>query len=298
MFRGFKKTIEAYGIRLTPEHLVLTEKGWANASQSAGLDRAACRLPVGYEVPRVEREKVAVGGALRLRERDHAAGVGNGQGEAEVLRVSTRPGNGREESNPRHVEPPSLRGLEIDARSVPVADPSRMEELRREGNPRLQTVGVVVPEVLGGHGPDVQSGIDARTAQQRPGLLPGELRMGDVDRAGQQPTAEKVFDLLNCGPRHRFVVAAGGEPLIVHNCENFDQAHCRDVLFYKMAEMEDEGLYDYVRFHVHDEVVPEIPPNSGIRERIEDVFGREIPWCKGMPLRGDGFETPFYRKEE
>lgn len=80
--------------------------------------------------------------------------------------------------------------------------------------------------------------------------------------------------------------------------ENFDQAHCRDVLFYKMAEMEDEGLYDYVRFHVHDEVVPEIPPNSGIRERIEDVFGREIPWCKGMPLRGDGFETPFYRKEE
>lgn len=32
--------------------------------------------------------------------------------------------------------------------------------------------------------------------------------------------SEKVYDLINCGPRNRYVVrpAGGGEPLIVHNC--------------------------------------------------------------------------------
>lgn len=80
--------------------------------------------------------------------------------------------------------------------------------------------------------------------------------------------------------------------------ENFCQAHCRDVLYYKLAEMDDEGLYQHVLFHVHDEAVPEIPIDSDILQRVEDIFGRPIPWAPGMPLRGDGFETPFYMKED
>lgn len=79
--------------------------------------------------------------------------------------------------------------------------------------------------------------------------------------------------------------------------ENWDQAFCRDLLYYKLARLEDEGLHDYVNFHVHDEVVPEIPPGKGIRQKIERVFGESVPWAPGMPLRGDGFETPYYQKD-
>ena len=123
--------------------------------------------------------------------------------------------------------------------------------------------------------------------------------MGDLDRTSSQPPIEEeVFDLLNCGPKNRFVIWAGDGPLIVHNCENFCQAHCRDVLYYKLGEMEDEGLYQHVLFHVHDEAVPEIPIDSDILQRVENIFGRPIPWAPGMPLRGDGFETPFYMKED
>ena len=40
-------------------------------------------------------------------------------------------------------------------------------------------------------------------------------------RAGQHSSAPRpveVFDILDCGPRHRFVVRGGSGPLIVHNC--------------------------------------------------------------------------------
>ena len=81
--------------------------------------------------------------------------------------------------------------------------------------------------------------------------------------------------------------------------ENADQANCRDLLYYKLKRMEDEGLHDAVRFHVHDEIVPcfKIADSEDKLKRVQEIFDEEVPWALGLPLRGDGFITPYFRKE-
>ena len=44
--RGIKQVIRAYGLTMTPDHLVLTTKGWQRADQ--GISRATVRMPDSY----------------------------------------------------------------------------------------------------------------------------------------------------------------------------------------------------------------------------------------------------------
>lgn len=126
-------------------------------------------------------------------------------------------------------------------------------------------------------------------------VLPaGEGRASGAPRGSARRVAQ-VYDLINCGPRHRFVVWAGGAPLIVHNCENATQAFARDVLAYNMPAIEAKG-YEIV-LSVHDELLTETPDE----ERFSaDELGRMMAtppaWAKDIPLAASGFETVRYRK--
>ncbi len=82
--------------------------------------------------------------------------------------------------------------------------------------------------------------------------------------------------------------------------ENADQASCRDLLYFKLGRLEEEGLGSCVRFHVHDEAVPSIPIHGARNtlDKIQGIFGEPVPWAPGLPLRGDGFLTPFFRKDD
>lgn len=82
--------------------------------------------------------------------------------------------------------------------------------------------------------------------------------------------------------------------------ENIDQANCRDLLYHKLGRLEDVGLHTNMRFHVHDEAVPSIPLTGApdTLKRIMDIFGEPVEWAPGLPLRGDGFLTPFFRKDD
>lgn len=100
---------------------------------------------------------------------------------------------------------------------------------------------------------------------------------------------------MNCGPRSRFVIAAGDGPLIVHNCENWDQAWARDVLAHGMQPAEDEG-YEIV-LHVHDELVTETPDDPAFSaERLAEIMATPPAWSHDAPLAAAGFETPRYHK--
>jgi DNA polymerase len=82
--------------------------------------------------------------------------------------------------------------------------------------------------------------------------------------------------------------------------ENADQASSRDLLYHKLVRLEQEGLHHAVRFHVHDEVVPcfKIADAPRLLRRVQDIFAEEVPWAPGLPLRGDGFITPYFRKDD
>jgi DNA polymerase len=78
--------------------------------------------------------------------------------------------------------------------------------------------------------------------------------------------------------------------------ENITQAIARDLLAESMLALDAEGFS--LLTTVHDEVVTEEPIN-GPRDvaLAEEIMGRPIAWAKDLPLRGDGFETPYYMKE-
>ncbi len=77
--------------------------------------------------------------------------------------------------------------------------------------------------------------------------------------------------------------------------ENIIQAIARDCLAVSMIRLEDAG-YE-INFHVHDEVVLDVPTKKGSVEEVAEIMGRPISWAPGLPLRADGYECKFYRKD-
>ena len=77
--------------------------------------------------------------------------------------------------------------------------------------------------------------------------------------------------------------------------ENLVQATARDCLRESMMALDEAG-YD-IRAHVHDEVIVSEPIGGRNVEEMADLMGQPIPWAPGLPLRADGYETPFYKKD-
>lgn len=78
--------------------------------------------------------------------------------------------------------------------------------------------------------------------------------------------------------------------------ENIVQATARDCLAISMERIAALG-YKIV-MHVHDEIIVDCPiEDTDAMERINACMAEPIPWAPGLPLRGDGYETPFYMKD-
>lgn len=77
--------------------------------------------------------------------------------------------------------------------------------------------------------------------------------------------------------------------------ENIVQATARDCLAYSIMRLYEEGYM--IVMHVHDEVVLEIDKDTDELDRVLDIMGEEIPWGKGLPLKADGYECDFYKKD-
>lgn len=78
--------------------------------------------------------------------------------------------------------------------------------------------------------------------------------------------------------------------------ENITQAIARDCLAVTMERLEERG-YPIV-FHVHDEVILEVPKDGNkTLEEVEGVFRSPIPWAEGLPLKGAGYVTDYYLKD-
>ena len=76
--------------------------------------------------------------------------------------------------------------------------------------------------------------------------------------------------------------------------ENIVQATARDILGCVLLRARDASM-DVV-FHVHDEIIVEAPPYLSLGE-VEKIFSMPIGWCRGLPLKGAGYSTPYYLKD-
>lgn len=78
--------------------------------------------------------------------------------------------------------------------------------------------------------------------------------------------------------------------------ENIVQAVARDCLAVAMTRVDAAG-YTIV-MHVHDEMIADVPiDDRDAPEIINDIMGQPIDWAPGLPLKGDTYETNFYKKD-
>ncbi|ADI00506.1 DNA-directed DNA polymerase [[Bacillus] selenitireducens MLS10] len=77
--------------------------------------------------------------------------------------------------------------------------------------------------------------------------------------------------------------------------ENMVQAIARDCLAEAMLRLDAAGYQ--IRFHVHDEVVIEVPNEQDAKADIERIMSEPIDWAPGLPMNADSFETGYYKKD-
>lgn len=78
--------------------------------------------------------------------------------------------------------------------------------------------------------------------------------------------------------------------------ENVVQATARDCLAEAMTRVTAMG-YQIV-MHVHDEMIVDVPvEDKDALQRINAAMGAPISWAPGLPLKGDGYECAFYKKD-
>ena len=231
--------------------------------------------------------------------------------------------------NSRKNEAPAISNMAGYEISLSAADPSRVEKLRSPGYNRCAGVGEL-RDILEGHEPYVAARPGLGQREQRRGIQQSELPLGvaktklsestehfETGRlAGELPghieelgdkevdyvlsdkprvdMGEDVFDILNCGPHHRFVVIGdGGHPLVASNCV---QATARDVLGHYIRILAEEGMD--IRLHVHDEIVimcdeAEAPD---VLKRALEVMSVPPPWIADLPIEADGSFHNRYTK--
>lgn len=77
--------------------------------------------------------------------------------------------------------------------------------------------------------------------------------------------------------------------------ENIVQAIARDLLASAMMNVANAG-YDIV-FHVHDEIIAEVPDGQGSVDEMCMLMSINPDWADGIPLIADGYECEYYRKD-
>lgn len=105
---------------------------------------------------------------------------------------------------------------------------------------------------------------------------------------------KRVYDIRNCGPRHRFAVydPETKKVRLVHNCV---QAIARDCLCAAMKRLTDTGYK--ICAHIHDEVILEMPEGKGSLDGAVRVMCQNETWNEGLVMNADGFEAKYYQKD-
>lgn len=298
LINGLQRTISAHGVRMTPDHEVLTEEGWQRASQSERYNRAACRLPNGDAVRWQQWSQIPVARGVRLREsgavrRERVSEARQARDHSLVRMRETGYAVGGQD-HARDEPVPSLRSLAQHDRPLPAADASSVAQLRRPGHLGLRELAAFVSEFLGRHGSDVCARPVYRPHKQQRALRAWELPVDDSEGPAEQ--FEAVYDLTNCGPRRRFTVrSSDGRPLIVHNCENATQATSREAMEPAKRRLAAAGYNPILT--VYDEIVCEVPKGFGSIEEFEEIMAQSPgPWADGWPIAVDAWTGERYRK--
>lgn len=232
--KGVRETIMCDGVRLTPEHEVLTVSGWKPAGAIQGayadgeFDRVEVWLPHGYRQGREHwwgRSLRYLAMRMRMREE------GSSQEPIPSRRVSRASAELRvpsRERNSQNVVVAALQNLDTYAKALCGPLGQRLEKLRRKGHSSMRGMGKFLRKFLGRYERGLLPKADLRSERQQRKLLQKQLSVGHSETTAIKPETERrvVYDITYSGPRSRFVVRGeDGQLLIVHNCGAIYDAH-------------------------------------------------------------------------
>ncbi len=100
-----------------------------------------------------------------------------------------------------------------------------------------------------------------------------------------------VYNGLNQESKKWEIIETWGGKLV----ENIVQAFARDCLAESIKRLESRGFE--INFHVHDEVIVDVPIGKSSAKEIAEIMSLPMPWAKNLPLNADAYETDFYKKD-
>ena len=77
--------------------------------------------------------------------------------------------------------------------------------------------------------------------------------------------------------------------------ENITQAVARDLLAEALLRLDKAGYKTVM--HIHDEAVAEMPIGKGTLAEMCEIMAVNPIWSDGLPLKAEGYECKFYKKE-
>lgn len=340
--KGLQDCITVDGLSMTPDHRVLTEKGWMPCVETQGLNWADVRLPHRHQAGRKhERGETEMAVSLRLRPPEKSGRIRPEKEKTfyKVMRLHERTFDWPRRSHPRLVAPPHLGGVALIKTAMPEPACASLQELRGPRHNGLQTLAGKFSGFPGRYGAIIQARTPVRPDRQQQRLFAGKLSLGytkgkrqeQADKSsravlrqddkrtsrrvgnrhdnamlstGPQLAAgividktkckKRVYDIRNCGPRHRFAVydPETKKVRLVHNCV---QAIARDCLCAAMKRLTDAGYK--ICAHIHDEVILEMPEGKGGLDDAVHIMCQNEPWNDGLVMNADGFEAKYYQKD-
>lgn len=107
----------------------------------------------------------------------------------------------------------------------------------------------------------------------------------------ERPAFKKLVTAMTLTPEKQFVRRPLNHLIL---SENLTQAFCRDLMVNALFNLEEAG-YPVV-FHVHDEIISEVPIGYGDIKEFEEIMCKLPLWAKDLPVKAEGWVGKFYRK--
>lgn len=335
--KGIQEVINIDGALMTPDHKVLTQEGWKNASSCEGLKRHEVKLPNSDRVRGVEREEIPVEGKMRLWERVHHDCRAFFRRKAEILRLHERKANKHCKRNPQALQTPFIPCLAFNEGTLHGSYSSSLGQLWRQGNQSLRQMARIIREFLGGYVTNLPERANAGQNRREWELHSRELQMGGLQNPVQKQT-RKYTDRYTLGQDNcergcrsfrnrghnaplqntawlddRYLVRKTGLKKQVYDLKNAGPNHC----FTIKTEAGPMIVHNCVQGISRDlllNAMKQVGPDARICMHIHDELvieadssvklddicqkmARVPEWAEGLLLRADGYETKFYLKD-
>lgn len=335
--KGIQEVINIDGVLMTPDHKVLTQEGWKNASSCKGLKRYEAKLPNSDRVRGVEREEIPMEGKMRLWERIHHDCGALFRRKAEILRMHEGQADRSSQRNPQTLQTSFIPCMAFNEAALHGSYSSSLGQLWWQGNQSLRQMAGIIREFLGGYVANLPGRANAGQNRCERGLHSRELQMGRLQNPGQEHTKE-CFNKYSMGQNHsrgssgeigdrrnnpiiqirswldrRYSVHETGRTEQVYDLKNAGPNH-RFTIKTEAGPMIVHNCVQGISRDLLLNAMKKVGPNARICMHIHDelvieagdeltldeVCKRmaEIPeWAEGLLLRADGYETKFYLKD-